>query len=103
MAKKKFGEEIDSDKFELFKEQLEYGERNAREIVQDNFNLQMIPGDAEDVPGNLLDPGYGGSGILPGGLVERQGGIQYGDAGQNMEDYGFGNDGAGANLGMRLA
>ena len=103
IAKKKFGRDLDEEELQLFQTRLTKNQRIARDVILENYNLQAIPGDALNVPGVFVDPGYGGNGGIPGGLVERQGGLQYGDDQQNLEDYGDGNDGAGAAVGMRLA
>ena len=103
IAKKKFGRELDEEEMQLFQTRMIKNKRIAKDVILENYNLQAIPGDAVNVPGIFIDPGYGGTGGIPGGLVERQGGLQYGDDQQNLEDYGDGNDGAGANVGMRLA
>jgi hypothetical protein len=103
IAKKKFGRELNEEEMQLFRTKERKLKLIAKGDIIDNFNLAAIPGDAEDVPGIYVDPGYGGKGGIPGGLVERQGGLQYGDDRQNIEDYGLGNDGAGAKVGMRIA
>lgn len=47
-----------------------------------------IPKDAEGIPANYLGSGLQGSG-LQCKLVERYGGLQYGQEHQNIEDYGL--------------
>ena len=103
IARKKFERELNEEEMQLFKTTVKKLKRIEEENVIENFSLSSVPADAEDVPGVYIDPGYGGEGVISEGLVEKQGGLQYGDDKQNLEDYGDGNDGAGTNVGMRIA
>ena len=100
MAKKKYGDHYNEDQLELLKEQMEYNQRNVRELNADNYNMIGVPEEAEDVPANYLGSGLQGNMVLHDELVERYGGLQYGEEHQNIEDYGYGND---AGIGMRLS
>lgn len=100
IAKKKYGDNYNEDQIELLKEQMEYNQRNIKELNADNNNMIGIPEDAEDIPANYLGSGLQGNMILHDELVERYGGLQYGQEHQNIEDYGYGND---SGIGMRLS